>query len=76
MDKVTCIAFILYHATDDPEVKTKAVDLLNGESNLRELRSDPDVQHLLETAEAALKKQSVNKEEIKKFVEQHLFVEA
>ncbi|WP_316568995.1 hypothetical protein [Neobacillus sp. YIM B06451] len=76
MDKVTSIAFILFHATDDPDVKTKAVDLLNGETDLRELRSDPDIVNLLETAEAALKKQSVNKEEIQKFVEQYLFVEA
>ncbi|RDU35755.1 hypothetical protein DRW41_16575 [Neobacillus piezotolerans] len=76
MDKVTSIAFILYHATDDPAVKEKAVDLLNGEKDLRELRSDQGMLHLVETAEASLKKHPINKEEIQRFVEQHLFVEA
>lgn len=76
MDKVTCIAFILYHATDDPDVKVKAVDLLNGETDLRELKSDGVLLHLVETAEASLKKQQIDKEELQKFVEQHLFVEA
>ncbi|WP_059170566.1 hypothetical protein [Bacillus sp. FJAT-27445] len=76
MDKITSIAFILYHATDNPEVKAKAVDLLNGETDLRELRADMAMLHLIETSEAALKKQFVNKVEIQKFVEQHLLIEA
>ncbi|RHW42057.1 hypothetical protein D1B31_05290 [Neobacillus notoginsengisoli] len=76
MDKVTSIAFILYHATDDSNVKARAVDLLNGETDLRELKADTDMLHLVETAEAMFKKRSVKKKDLQKFVEENLLVEA
>ncbi|CEG27298.1 hypothetical protein BN1002_02155 [Bacillus sp. B-jedd] len=76
MDKVTCLAFILYHATEDPEVRGKAVDLLNGETDLRALKADGGMLHLVETAEAVFKTQPINKEELQRFVEENLLVEA
>ncbi|ALC90428.1 hypothetical protein AM500_12000 [Bacillus sp. FJAT-18017] len=76
MDKVTHISFILYHSSEDPDVRSKALDLLNGETSLHEMRKEAGMLHLLEAAEAIVKRQKANKDDIQRFVEEYLLVEA
>ncbi|XJZ25647.1 hypothetical protein ACF5W4_09465 [Bacillota bacterium Lsc_1132] len=76
MDKVTCIAFILYKFAPNQEVQNMAIDLLNGDVSLRALRKNPALQPQLLMAESILKKNKLDKNEIQKFAETYLLVEA
>ncbi|OCA90602.1 hypothetical protein A8F94_01600 [Bacillus sp. FJAT-27225] len=76
MDKITHIAFILYHSSEDPDVRSNAIDLLNGETSLHALKKNLALLHLVNTAETMAKKQPSDKEELQRFVEEHLLVEA
>ena len=76
MDKVTCIAFFLYKSASNQEAQKTALDLLNGDVSLRELRKNPALQPQLILAETLLKKHQLDKHEMQKFAETYLLVEA
>lgn len=75
MDKVTCIAFLLYHSSKNQDIKEKAIQLLNGDATIRELKRNVALQPLLVVAESVFKKKKINKDEVQRFVEEFMFIE-
>lgn len=75
MDKVTCIAFILYQSFENIDLKEIAIHLLNGDVSLRELRKDKSLQPHIVMAERIFKKNKINKQEIQNFAEKYLWIE-
>lgn len=76
MDKITCIAYILYDSSNSQEIKEKAIQLLNGDISLHELKKNTSIIHELVMAEAAVKKGNVNKGMVQDFADQFLQIEA
>ncbi|MFD0828717.1 hypothetical protein ACT8ZR_24090 [Neobacillus sp. M.A.Huq-85] len=75
MDKVTCIAFLLYESSNSQDIKEKAIQLLNGDVSLRELKKDAQVQHYLVIAESLLKKNKIDKMQVQHFAEEFMVLE-
>ncbi|MCQ6280547.1 hypothetical protein [Bacillus sp. EB600] len=76
MDKVTCIAFILYQSANKQEVKEMAIQLLNGEISLRDLKKNLTVLPYLTSAELLVKKNKIDKTLVQEFAAKFLLVEA
>lgn len=76
MDKVTCIAFILYQNSNSQDVKESAIQLLNGDVSLRDINKMVSIQPLLVLAESLLKKNKINKNLVQEFAEKFLLIEA
>ena len=76
MDKVTCIAFILFQSTKTQEKKELAIQLLNGDISLRELKKNSSVLSDLNSAEVLFKKRDVNLHLVQEFAAKFLYVEA
>jgi len=76
MDKVTCIAFILYQSADQQEVKEIAIQLLNGDISLRDLKKNVTILPELTSAELMIKKNKVNKNLVQEFAAKFLLIEA
>lgn len=76
MDKVTCIAFILYESADQHEVKEIAIQLLNGDLSLRDLKKNTKILPELTAAELTLKKKKVDRNLVQDFAAKYLLVEA
>ncbi|MDR6998410.1 hypothetical protein [Neobacillus niacini] len=75
MDKVTCLAFLLYESSNSQDIKEKAIQLLNGDSSLRELKKDTSIQHYLVIAESLLKKNKIDKNLVQRFAEEFMVLE-
>jgi hypothetical protein len=78
MDKVTCISAILYINATRQEVKDTAIQLLNGDVSLRELKKDKTMLPMLpdlEAAESLFKKKQWNRKKVISFAEKFLVVE-
>lgn len=76
MDKVTCIAFILYQSANTREKKELAVQLLNGDISLRELKKIHSLLPDLTSAEVIFKKRDVDINLVQEFAAKFLFIEA
>lgn len=75
LDKVTCIAYLLYHSSTSQDIREKAIQLLNGDVSIRDLKRNAAIQAHLVLAEAMLRKNNVDKLQIQKFAEEFLFLE-
>lgn len=75
MDKVTCIAFLLFHSSKSQDIREKAIQLLNGDVSLRDLKRIVSVQPHLVLAESLLKKNKLDKNEVQKFAEEFMLIE-
>jgi hypothetical protein len=75
MDKVTCIAFLLYHSSKSQDIREKAIQLLNGDVSIRDLKRNNAVQAHLILAESALRKNKIDKHLVQKFAEEFLLLE-
>lgn len=73
MDKVTCLAYILYQSSKSNLVKEKAIQLLNGDLTLIELKKS--LQPDFSQAEAKFKRNEFNKIEIQAFAEKYMLLE-
>ncbi|MDP4163040.1 MAG: hypothetical protein Q8906_15030 [Bacillota bacterium] len=76
MDKVTCIAFIMYQSSQNQEVKEIAIRLLNGDISMLELKKDPTTQPIITNAEQIVKKLKINRQLLQRFAEEFMMVEA
>ncbi len=76
MDKVTCIAFSLYQSTNKYEVKEMAIQLLNGDISLRDLKKNMILLPDLTFAELLVKKNKIDKTLVQEFAAKFLLVEA
>lgn len=75
VDKVTCIAFLLYHSSKSQDIQEKAIQLLNGDVSIRELKRIPSIQAHLVMAESALRKNTIDKLQVQRFAEEFLLLE-
>ena len=75
MDKLTCIAFIMYQSSENQHVRDLAIQLLNGDISIRELKKDSLTCTLVGKAELTAKKHKPNRMELQKFAEEFLMVE-
>lgn len=75
MDKVTCIAFLLYQSSKSQDIQEKAILLLNGDVSIRDLKRNVHFQAHLVLAESALRKNKIDKNQVQKFAEEFLLIE-
>lgn len=73
MDRISCLAFLLYQVPNE-EIKEAALQLVSGEMSIRELKANPDFLPFIKEAEEALKQKTLNKDEVYEFVEKYLYV--
>jgi hypothetical protein len=75
VDKVTCIAFLLYQSSKSQDIREKAIQLLNGDVSIRDLKRNIKTQTYLLTAETQLRKNRIDKILVQQFVEEFMLVE-
>ncbi|MDN3018716.1 hypothetical protein PH210_21240 [Paenibacillus sp. BSR1-1] len=75
MDKITCIAYLLYKSSKNQDIREKAIQLLNGDVSVRELKKNISIQAHLVIVESLLKKNQIDKNEVQLFVEEFMTVE-
>ncbi|WP_160720986.1 hypothetical protein [Bacillus sp. USDA818B3_A] len=75
MDKVTCIAYLLYNTSKNPLIKEKAIQLLNGDVSIHELKKDPLFKTHLVMAESLIRKNKIDKAQVNGFVDEFMVVE-
>ncbi|TDK58116.1 hypothetical protein E2K98_24680 [Bacillus salipaludis] len=72
MDKICCLSYLLYQS-DNVEVKNIAVQLLNGDISLKDIKKIKELKTHIIATEAKLKK--VDTHEVALFVEQFMLTE-
>jgi hypothetical protein len=75
VDKVTCIAFLLYQSSKSQDIREKAIQLLNGDVSIRDLKRNVKTQTYLLSAETQVRKNKVDKVLVQQFVEEFMLVE-
>ncbi|WP_423798771.1 hypothetical protein [Neobacillus sp. SAB-20_R2A] len=75
MDKITCIAYLLYNSSKNQDIREKAIQLLNGDVSIRDLKRIVSIQAHLVLAESTLKKNNLDKNLVQQFAEEFLSVE-
>lgn len=75
MDKVTCIAFLLYQSSKSQDIREKAIQLLNGDVSIRDLKRNVSFQPQVLLAESILRKNKIDKNQVQKFAEEFLLIE-
>ncbi|NRD80378.1 hypothetical protein HPT25_23950 [Bacillus sp. BRMEA1] len=75
MDKVTCIAYLLYNSSKNQDIKEIAIQLLNGEISMRDLKKNLPIQAQFGIAESLFKKNQINKKDVQLFVEEFMTIE-
>jgi hypothetical protein len=75
VDKVTCIAFLLYHSSKSQDIREKAIQLLNGDISIRDLKRNTAIQAHLILAESTLRKNNIDKLQVQQFAEEFLLLE-
>ncbi|EKN65324.1 hypothetical protein BABA_21051 [Neobacillus bataviensis LMG 21833] len=75
MDKVTCIAYLLYKSSSNQDIKEKAIQLLNGDVSLRDLKRNVSIQAQLVITESLLKKNKIDKNQVQQFAEEFMVIE-
>ncbi|MDR7075539.1 hypothetical protein J2Y03_000527 [Neobacillus niacini] len=75
MDKVTCIAYLLYQSSKSQDIREKAIQLLNGDVSIRELKRNTSFQAYIIMAESTLRKNNFDKLQVQKFAEEFLLLE-
>ena len=75
MDKVTCMAYLLYQSSKNQDIREKAIQLLNGDVSLRDLKRNVSIQAQLVITESLLKKNKIDKNQVQLFAEEFMVVE-
>ncbi len=75
MDKITCLAYLLYKSSKNQDIKEKAIQLLNGDVSIRDLKRNTAIQAYLVIAELMLKKNQIDKKQVQQFAEEFLVIE-
>lgn len=75
VDKVTCIAYLLYQSSKSQDIKDKAIQLLNGDVSIRDLKRNTAIQAYIILAESTLRKNNFDKLQVQKFAEEFLLLE-
>jgi hypothetical protein len=75
VDKITCIAYLLYKSSKNQGIKDKAIQLLNGDVSIRDLKRNMSIQANVILAESLLKKNKIDKDQVQLFAEQFMYQE-
>ena len=75
VDKITCLAYLLYKSSKNQDIKEKAIQLLNGDVSIRDLKRNTAIQAYLVIAELMLKKNQIAKKQVQQFAEEFLVIE-
>jgi hypothetical protein len=75
VDKITCIAYLLYKSSKNQDIREKAIQLLNGDVSIRDLKRNISIQANLVIAESFLKKNKIDKDQVQQFAEQFMYQE-
>lgn len=75
VDKITCIAFLLYQSSKSQDIQEKAIQLLNGDVSIRELKRNTAIHAHLVLAESTLRKKTIDKHQVQRFAEEFLLLE-
>lgn len=75
MDKVTCIAYLLYKSSKNQDIREKAIQLLNGDVSIRDLKRNMSIQAHVAIAESLLKKKQIDINLVQLFAEQFMYQE-
>ncbi|AIM15250.1 MULTISPECIES: hypothetical protein [Neobacillus] len=75
MDKITCIAYLLFSSSKNQDIKEKAIQLLNGDVSIRDLKRNSLTQPHLVIAESILRKKKIDKNLVQQFAEKYMTVE-
>jgi hypothetical protein len=75
VDKISCLAFILYQSSKSNELKDMAIQLLNGDVTLRDLKMNITFQSQIIHAEFLLKKNQFDRNKVQEFVEEFMLIE-
>lgn len=73
MDRISCLAFLLYQVNVE-EVTKASLQLLSGEASIKELSSNSLLLPYIQEAEKKLKNGDYDKDDVYNFVEDFLFV--
>jgi hypothetical protein len=75
VDKITCIAFLLYQSSKSQDIREKAIQLLNGDVSIRDLKRNVAIHAHLVLAESTLRKKTLDKQQVQRFAEEFLLLE-
>jgi hypothetical protein len=75
VDKITCLAYLLYKSSKNQDIKEKAIQLLNGDVSIRDLKRNSSIQAYLVIAEMLLKKNQIDKNQVQQFAEEFMVIE-
>ncbi len=75
VDKITCIAYLLYKSSKNQGIREKAIQLLNGDVSIRDLKRNMSIQANIVIAESLLKKNQIDKNQVQLFAEQFMYQE-
>jgi hypothetical protein len=75
VDKITCISYLLYHSSKNQDIKEKAIQLLNGDISIRDLKRNVLIQNHLVVAESLLRRNNLDKNLVQQFAEEFMNVE-
>ncbi|NRD81068.1 hypothetical protein HPT25_27635 [Bacillus sp. BRMEA1] len=75
MDRISCLAYLLYNSSENQDIRETAIQLLNGDVSIRDLKKNTAIKATLVTLESLLKKRRVNMNQVRQFVEKYMFVE-
>jgi hypothetical protein len=75
VDKITCIAFLLYQSSKSQDIREKAIQLLNGDVSIRDLKRNATINAHLVLAESTLRKKTIDKNQVQRFAEEFLLLE-
>jgi hypothetical protein len=75
VDKITCIAFLLYQSSKNQDIREKAIQLLNGDVTIRDLKRNAAIHAHLVLAESTLRKKTIDKNQVQRFAEEFLLLE-
>ncbi|WP_338447817.1 hypothetical protein R4Z09_16365 [Niallia oryzisoli] len=72
MDRISCLAFLLYQA-ENKEIQDAALQLVSGEISIKELKNNRQFFPYIKEAEKELKKNTLNTNDVCNFVESYLY---
>jgi hypothetical protein len=75
MDKISCIAFLLYEFNDEISIKDAAIMLLNGDTSMKLLKDNIKLLPYITEVEQYLKENVIDSSKVAAFIEEFFLVE-
>jgi len=75
MDRISCLAYLLYHFNIEKNIKDTAVLLLNGDINLKQLKKNKKMLPYVTEAEKYLKEYGINTSMVAAFIDEFMLIE-